>query len=148
MYSDGRYFCSVYPNAFIAGLLKPPCLNSEKTKRVDQRLFQASEVSAYVAPPFSQIDYGIAHNLTGTVICHISAPITLVELDTRTRKNFLARKHVVRACITANCNDVRVLNEEERVNTSALLTFCDQALLSGERIRVAQTPKIEYFKGF
>src|SRR5438270_8754377 len=136
VYSDRPHLCPIHPNAFITGLWNASGSDSKTCERVNQRLLNAFKIRAYVAPPFSQIKDRIAHDLTGTMIRHISTAVCLEELDTCARQDLLACEHVLRFCIAANSDDVRMLDEEKRINSFTLLPLLNEALLDTECLRV------------
>src|SRR5689334_14781242 len=146
MYSDRADLCAINPNAFVTGLRNASRRDSKTCERVDQRLLNAPKIGAYIAPPFSQIQYGIAHDLTGTMICHIAAPVGLEQVNSGSQENFLASEHMVSLCIAANRYDMRVLHKQKRVDPLAVLALFDELLLYRERLRIAHASQIHQFK--
>src|SRR5690349_17936895 len=98
VYPDGSDLCTIHPNAFVTSLRDTFAGNAKNCERVYQRPLNASKIGAYIAPPFSQIKDRIAHDLTGTMICHIPAAVRFKEINPCARKNFFASEHVLQFC--------------------------------------------------
>src|SRR3954451_3768116 len=100
--TNRRDLRTVDPNPFKTGLRKALRHNAERCQRIYQALFNASEVSANIAFPFSQIKDGITDQLPRAVVGHIPAPVGLIELDSSALQDVLAGEDVFRFSVTAH----------------------------------------------
>jgi hypothetical protein len=144
--ANGSDLRAASPNALVSPLRDPRGWNSEYRQRVNQRLFDAAKVRMYVAPPFSQIEYRIAHDLTRTMIRHIAPTVSLVVLDAAALEDLFRGQQMLGLSIPAHRNHMRVLDEQQRVDAFTLLPGFHKFLLNSERIRVPDSSEIHYFK--
>ena len=113
-------------------------LDSVVAGRANQHFFEITDVSMDVLPIGSQTDDRIANDLSGSVIRDIAAAASLVHLDAARAQQIGRRQNVRTAAITphAERQDMRMLNEQQRVINRAAYPILDECALQGERIAV------------
>ena len=67
----------------------------------------------------SQIEDGVADQLAGTVVGHVSAAVDLVQRDPATGEQLIRSKHVGSVGVTAQSEHGRMLQQQEHVVETA-----------------------------
>src|SRR5208283_5745321 len=138
-------FRPIDPNAFVAWLRVARCLHTQSAQSINEELLDCPKIGPDIAPPFSQIQDRVAHNLSWPVIGGASAAVGFNKLDAGTLQDMGAGQNLLLFGITAHCHDVRVLHEEQVVETLTALAFFDDLLLDAKRFVPTEASEIQYF---
>src|SRR5258708_4369635 len=113
MHANSGDFASRGPHARSARVA--PCFYPELSQRIDQRLLEGANVRHHVALPFSQIDDGVADDLTGTMIGYVAAAVGVLEIDPGPRERFRRGQQIFVAAVAAPRDHVRMLYDHDLI---------------------------------
>jgi hypothetical protein len=81
------------------------------------------------------------------MICHIPAPVRFEKLDAGSLEDKRISEYVDLAAVSSHGHYVRVFDKHQSVGSRAGLAFRDQLFLNLKRLRIADTPQVDYSKG-
>ena len=115
----------------------------------NQDVFEVADVPVHIATVRLEIDDGIPDDLSGPVISDVAAAAGLVDFDAARRQRVCARQDVRPPAVAAHAQgqDVRMLDEQQRVGNPVCTPILHQRALQGERLAVrhqAETPDLEW----
>jgi hypothetical protein len=131
VHPNRRDFALAHPDA--RQLRNAARLDAEIRQGIDQHLLDSPHVSAHVAIPFPQVQYGIAHYLSRPVIGDVAATICGMEGDAGAGHDIVAGQQVFHVTVAAHRDRVGVLQQDELVGDGAHLALRHQPLLPLER---------------
>jgi hypothetical protein len=109
---------------------------------VDQHLFYRPDIGSYVSFPIAKVQDGITYYLSRTMIRHIASPVGPVKFDPGAGQHFRAGQEVFLVAISADRDDMRMLDDQELVSDLTGFAARDQSLLDLERLRPTHASEI------
>jgi hypothetical protein len=144
MNSDGRDFRLKlsFTSPHTGQFRDPSGTDSELLQRINQNLFNGTDIRADIALPLAKVDDGVADDLAGAVVSDIAAAIRVVQFNVLLPQDGFRREEVFAAPVAPDGDDVRVLNEEQMILTEAFLALGGDAVLNSESFGVGHAPEI------
>ena len=111
--------------------------DAELAERVHQNLLDRPHIQAHVAFPLAQVKNRIPDYLPRTMIRHIAAAIRLVNRD-----RFRPCQQMLAVRVTAERDDVGMLDKEQLIRNQSVFPLGDQALLQSRSLGPIHQPQI------
>ena len=142
--ADGGDLAAVHPNAGQAGNALGS--DGEIGERIDEDLFEGSDVEMHVLVPARKIQNGVAHDLPGTMICHIAATVGFVKSDSGAAQNVVTRQQIFGMTVASDGDDVRMLDEQQLIRNKIVLALFDELPLQCERLGIREASEVAHIK--
>jgi len=118
--------------------------DAEVAKRVDKNLLDPANEGSYIAFPLSQIHDRICHDLAGSVISDIAAPVRLVQFYAGPPERFRRCQQIFFMPVAADGNHVRMFDEQQTIHAEALFTLRRDPVLNLQRIAIRHATEIAH----
>src|SRR6516165_1808120 len=116
--------------------------NAEIGAGADHNFFERSNVPADIAPEMGKIQDGVTDDLAGAVIGDVSATVRFVEFHGLLAQDGFGGEQIRAIGIAAECDDVRMLAEQEDVVDGAGFASGNKTLLQGEGLAVGDEAQV------
>jgi hypothetical protein len=143
MHANSGYLCATHPDTRRSG--HAITANAEAPDSIDDDLLHGADVGHDVPLPFPQVKDRISDNLAGTVIGDIAATVRLMERNTRTPEDILAREQVLHLTVPAKGDDVRVFQQQKLIRYFTSFPLLEQPALELQRFSVADSSELTNF---